>query len=86
MSGLPINHHRSIFGFAHPFLQYGHRGRVATITGKDFVCFGKTLSIEHQPYNHLFTVGPGVARITELGFGITEAQALEIGRGQMEVR
>ena len=60
-----IDHHRSIFAFAYPFLQYGqhvgHRGRVAAITGKDFVRSGKTLAIEHQPYNHLFAIGPLIA-------------------------
>jgi len=56
-----INHHRSIFSFAYPFLQYAehvsHRGRVTAITGKDFVRFGKTLTVEHQPYNHLLQSG-----------------------------
>src|SRR5260370_37147723 len=82
-----INNDRSIFSFAHPFLQYAehvsHRSRFAAITGKDFVRFGKTLTVEYQPYNHLFTVRTRAAAVTALRFGITAAQALEIGRVQI---
>jgi hypothetical protein len=48
--------------------------RVAAITGKDFV--GKTLSVEHQPDNHLLAIGPGIARITALSLGIRKTQIL----------
>src|SRR5580692_6147494 len=44
---------------------------------------GKTLPVKHQPDHHLLAVGPGVARITALGLGISQAQTLKIGRGQV---
>jgi hypothetical protein len=70
----PVHDHGGVLPFAHPLLQYlervGHGGGVSTIAGKDFMRFGETIPVEHQPYNYLFAVGSGVARITALGFAL----------------
>ena len=39
-----------------------HSGGVTAIASKDFMRFGETIPVEHQPYNYLFAVGSGVAR------------------------
>jgi hypothetical protein len=51
----------------------GNGGRITAIAGKDFMGFGETICVEHQPDDDLFAVGAGVARITALGVGIRQA-------------
>ena len=82
-----VHHHGGLGFVSHALLNDPehliHRRGVGTVAGEDFVGLGKAFRVEHQADKHLFAIRARIARVATLRLGVGQAQALEVGRGQI---